>query len=148
MGDALVKCVLHIVFSTKNRAELLSENIQRELYPYFGGVCRNKGLLFMAADGTKDHVHLLLALPATVTIADAVRDLKANSSRWVHEHFSSEFKWQVGYGAFSVSSSRIKETIDYIHNQKEHHRKVTFQEEYVNFLRLYNIEYNEKYLWE
>jgi REP element-mobilizing transposase RayT len=103
----------------------------------------------LSIGGTTDHVHVLLSLPTTSTVAKAVQLIKGGSSKWVHDTFEGlrEFAWQEGYGAFSVSASLLEETIRYIENQSGHHRRKTFQEEYVEFLRRYGIDYDERYVW-
>ena len=101
-------------------------------------------------NGTSDHVHLLVSMPATITIAEMMRIVKAKSSRWVREQFSSEraFAWQAGYGAFSVNHSNVEAVKEYIACQEEHHRKVSFQEELLSFLRKQGIEFDERYIWK
>ena len=147
MSDALVKCLLHIVFSTKNRTPIIADEISERLFAFIGGICRRKKCELIAAGGTEDHVHLLVILPATVTIADAVREIKGASSKWVNDTFPGKrFSWQVGYGAFSIGSSMIPTVVEYIHNQKEHHQKVSFQEELTELLEKYGITYDPRYL--
>jgi REP element-mobilizing transposase RayT len=104
----------------------------------------------LAVNGTNDHVHLLIKLPPALSVAEAMRVLKTNSSRWVHEKDDAgrDFGWQSGYGAFSVSHSNVESVIRYIANQEEHHRTLTFQEEYVAFLKKHEIEFDERYIWD
>jgi putative transposase len=123
--------------------------MEPELHAYLGGLTRElKGKTF-AIGGAPDHVHLLIALPPTVPISDALRFIKANSSGWVHDKWPkrASFAWQLGFGAFGVSRSNAPQVIKYIENQKAHHRRVTFQEEFLDFLRKHQIEYDERYLW-
>ena len=138
----------HIIFSTKNRTPIIASAWRERLHAYLGGVLRNMGGVAEAAGGVSDHVHLLTGLRATHCLADAVRDIKAVSSRWVHEEMNvADFAWQEGYGAFTVSGSQREQVCDYIARQEEHHKTRTFQEEYVEFLQRYGIDYDGRYLW-
>jgi putative transposase len=140
----------HLIFSTKHREPLLAPAIAPRVYDYLGGILRSLDGVLLAAGGMPDHVHLLVGLGATRSLADVLRDLKAGSSKWVHETFPEMggFRWQVGYGAFVVSYSLLDAVRAYIARQEEHHRKRSFQEEYVLFLRRHGIEYDERYVWE
>jgi len=140
----------HIAFSTKNREPLILPDLAPRLYEYVGGTARNTGNVLMAAGGTADHVHLLVSLGKNSSAADVVRDLKANSSRWFDETCAnlSGFAWQSGYGAFAVSYSNLSEVRRYIANQQEHHRAVTFKEEFLALLKRHNLEYDERYVWD
>jgi putative transposase len=120
------------------------------LYDYLGGVIRNGGGVLIAAGGIADHVHLLARLRQETAIVDLMRLVKTNSSKWVHETFpaAGRFGWQAGYGAFTVSFSQVDEFKRYIARQEEHHRRVSFQEEYREFLMRHGFEFEERYLWE
>jgi len=138
----------HIIFSTKDRAALMHKDWRGRLHSNLGGAINDLGGIPETISGVEDHVHLLLGLRATHRLADAIREIKTSSSKWVHEQVgSSEFAWQEGYGAFTVSASRIEVVKNYITNQEEHHRKRTFQEEYLEFLQANGVNYDEKYLW-
>jgi putative transposase len=140
----------HCIFSTRSREPLIAVEIEAEVHRYLGGLTRElKGKAF-AVGGTADHVHMLIALPPAVAVSDAMRFIKANSSGWVHEKWPTRrtFSWQLGFGVFSVSKSNVSQIVKYIENQKEHHRRVTFQEEFLDFLRKHEIEYDERYIWE
>jgi REP element-mobilizing transposase RayT len=138
----------HLVFSTKDRVPLIAAAWRERLHAYLGGVIKNIDGVPEAIGGTNDHVHLLIGLRATHCLADVVRDLKTISSRWMHEEIGEPSAvWQDGYGAFTVGAPQCKEVCDYIHKQQEHHRKKTFQEEYLEFLRRGAVEYDERYLW-
>jgi len=115
-----------------------------------GGVARERNMQSLEIGGTENHIHILIELPRTLSVAKAIQSLKAVSSTWVSRTFDGleEFKWQNGYGVFSVSMSKIKETKEYIRNQKDHHRHRTFREEFLLFLDKHGIEYNEKYLFD
>jgi REP element-mobilizing transposase RayT len=143
-------CLLvHVIFSTKDRAPDLSPELAARLFPYMGGIVREGKGTALIINGPADHVHLLLSIPATVSIADMLRVLKANSSRWVHEQFPGRkrFGWQAGYGAFTVSGSRLDDVRNYIASQEEHHRKVSFQEEFLALLRKHGLDYDVTDLW-
>jgi putative transposase len=138
----------HVVFSTKNRTPIIAEEWRGRLHAYLGGVVKNGHGIPEAIGGVKDHVHLLIGLQATVCLADVVRDIKTNSSRWVHDEIGDRgFSWQEGYGAFTVSASQIDSVREYISKQEEHHKKRSFQEEYVEFLERSRIAYDGRYLW-
>ena len=150
MSRTFLSLFTHIVFSTKGRERWIVPDLKPELHAYLGGLTRElKGKAY-AVNGIEDHVHLLVSLPATVALADALRFLKSNSSKWVHEKWPqrSGFAWQLGYGAFSVSKSNIPEVAEYIHKQEQHHRRFTFQEEFLMLLRKHGIEYDERYVWD
>ena len=148
MAHTYTNLLTHIIFSTKDREPLITVNLQADLLAYIGGILRELRGALRAGNSRPDHVHLLCSLPATVAIADALRVIKANSSRWVHEVRDYRgFDWQAGYGAFSVSASLTPAVIKYINAQEEHHRKVSFQEELIAFLRKNGIEYDERYIW-
>jgi putative transposase len=140
----------HIIFSTKNREPLIVGELAARIYEYIGGICRETGNVLLAAGGMPDHVHLLISMGRQMSVADLVRKIKANSSKWMHETFANQggFAWQNGYGAFSVSLSNIEAVRQYIANQAEHHRTKSFQEEYIEFLVRHNLKYDERYIWE
>jgi REP element-mobilizing transposase RayT len=129
--------LVHCVWSTKNREALLDSRLRERLWPYLGGIARENKMKALAIGGTADHVHALTSLPATISVAKAVQLLKGNSSKWAHETFLKmrSFEWQEGYGAFSVSVSGVEQTVTYIRNQTEHHRKRTFHDEFKAMLR-------------
>jgi putative transposase len=150
MPSSYLSLHYHFIFSTKGRSPTIHPSMAQRLYDYIGGIVREIGGTLLAAGGMPDHVHLLCRLPATKSLADVLRDIKASSSKWIHDEFPAlrEFAWQTGYGAFTVSLSGLKDVKQYIADQEEHHRERTFQEEFVRFLRTHGIEYNEKYLWD
>ncbi|HEU5396958.1 MAG TPA: IS200/IS605 family transposase [Verrucomicrobiae bacterium] len=138
----------HVVFSTKDRYPFIDDAWRIRLHEYLGGVVRSAGGVPEAVGGPADHVHLLVGLRATLPLASFVQDIKQTSSRWIHETIGlKNFSWQQGYGAFTVSVSNCDPVKRYISGQVEHHRKVTFQEEYVAFLKRHGVKYEEKYLW-
>ena len=129
---------------------MITTEIRERLWPYLGGIARENEMKALAIGGVADHVHLLLSLPATMPIAKAMQLIKGGSSKWVHETFSDQrlFAWQTKYGAFSVSFSQLDGVIQYIETQEEHHRKMSFQEEFLALLKKHRIEYDDRYLWE
>ena len=140
----------HIIFSTKNREPVIMPDFAPRLYQYIGGIAHNTGNTLMAAGGMPDHIHLLVSLGRESCMADVVRDIKSNSSRWIHETVANlrGFAWQSGYGAFAVSYSSLVQVRQYIADQQEHHRVRTFQEEFRAFLKRHNIQYDERYVWD
>jgi len=138
----------HIIFSTKNRHPLIAEAWRERLHAFLGGAVRNVGGFPEAVGGTGDHVHLLIGLRANHTLADVLRDIKSASSHWAHETIGARnFAWQDGYGAFTVSASQVEKVKSYIAQQERHHRKQSFQDEYVEFLKQSDVEYDERFLW-
>ncbi len=149
MSQAFTNLLTHIVFSTKERRAIIDDEIKSELHAYLGGLVKELGGKAYIVGGINDHVHLLVNLPAKVSISDAVRFIKSNSTGFVKTKFNRRlFAWQRGYGAFSVSKSNASEVIKYIQNQEEHHRKVLFKDEFVTFLQKNEIEYDEKYIFD
>jgi REP element-mobilizing transposase RayT len=140
----------HLVFSTKNREPFLSAELRPRLFEYFGGILRAHGGCLVAAGGVEDHVHLLAGLSREMAVAEALRLLKANSSKWVHETGAgpAAFAWQTGYAAFTVSLSKKGTVKRYLARQEEHHRTQTFQDEYRALLRRHRIAFDERYLWD
>lgn len=149
MAHTYTHLLVHYVFSTKRRQKVISPEIQARLWPYMGGICKNHNFIPFAIGGTNDHAHLLIGLPPTISISKAIQIIKGNSSKWIHENFPglNHFAWQEGYGAFSISISHIKRTVDYIANQKIHHEIHTFQEEYRAVLKKHGVEFDEQYTW-
>jgi putative transposase len=140
----------HVIFSTKNREPLLADALRPRLYEYVGGILRAEKSSLVAAGGMPDHVHWLISLHRQTSISDTLRLIKTNSSKWIHETFPDlqGFSWQAGYGAFSVSFSRLPDVKHYIAIQEEHHRTMTFQEEFLSFLKRHEVSYDERYLWD
>ncbi len=149
MAHTYTAAFVHLVFSTKDRRPALTPEIRSELYPYLMGIARELGLTAIRAGGWTDHVHLLLRLHTSSSIADVARDLKANSSRWILRRWPerAKFAWQDGYGAFTVSPGHVARVKRYIETQEEHHREVSFQEEFVTFLKRAGVPYDERYVW-
>ena len=133
---------VHLVFSTKKREKRISEDVQAKLWPYMAGIARNHGFEAIKVGGVEDHAHVLLVLPSTIPLAKAVQILKACSSKWLNEAAIKDFAWQEGYGAFSVSASQTEDVIRYLENQREHHKKRSFDEEFLALLRRYGVSYD------
>lgn len=150
MPQSFTGLYFHLIFSTKHRAPLIADVWASRLYDYIGGIIHQHKGIMLAIGGMPDHIHLLVTLPKNLAIADVLRLIKANSSLWIHRTFDEKktFAWQGGYGAFTVSASNVEQVCRYIANQREHHRQKTFQEEFVEFLKAYNVAYEEGYLWE
>lgn len=151
MPQSLSCVYLHLVFSTKNRQPFLRDpNLRQEMHAYLGGISKTLECPPLIMGGVEDHVHLLCRMSRTITQADLVKELKRVSNIWIKQRDSdsSEFTWQSGYGAFSVSPSALDRTTDYIANQEQHHQKRTFQDEYRAFLRKHGLEWDEQYVWD
>ena len=138
----------HCVFATKQREPLLTPLVRERLWPYLGGVARQNGMKALAIGGVADHVHVLLSLPATMSVAKAMQLLKGNSSKWIHETFPTlrSFAWQEGYGAFSIGVSGVDETRAYICDQEKHHRARTYREEVITFLQRHGLAFDDAIL--
>lgn len=141
---SFTNCLFHCVFSTKEREPLLTPRVRERLWPYLGGIAREHGMKALAIGGVADHVHMLLSLPATLSIAKAMQLLKGNSSKWLHETFPElrNSGWQEGYAAFSVGVSGVDETVAYIRAQEEHHRTRSYREETELFLRRHGLAFD------
>jgi REP element-mobilizing transposase RayT len=148
MSQSLAKVYLHVVFSTRNRLPLITEIIRPNAQAYFVEVGANLGSFTEEIFMMLDHIHWLCTLPRTLTIADLIQKVKISSSAKIKEMGIKEFYWQKGYGAFSVSQSKVEIVKKYIQNQPEHHRKFDFQTEYRRFLKEYQIEFDEQYVWD
>src|SRR6185437_12178466 len=147
---AFTNSLYHCVWSTKDRRPVLSPQIQSRLWPYLGGIARANKATALAIGGVNDHLHILISLPATLTISKAIQLLKGNSSKWLHEEFPElrAFSWQEGYGAFTIGMSGVPGTKNYIGKQAEHHKKKSFQEEFRSFLDKHGLPYDEARLWQ
>lgn len=148
MSDSYTNLIYHLVFSTKDRCPLITDEYQVRLYDYIGGTIRSLGGISLGINGTEDHVHVLAKLRPDKAVSDVLRELKANASGWMHDVFPElkDFSWQRGYGAFIVSASNVAKVQDYIARQKEHHQKQSFRDEFIEFLKANGIEHDEKYI--
>lgn len=150
MGQTLTNLTIHIVFSTKHRAPMIKPEIKNDLMAYLGGVVQEYKATPIIINGMSDHVHMLVEIPANISVSELMRFVKSNSSRWINKTYAptSKFIWQDGFGAFSVSKSAIAIVINYIKNQEIHHKKKSFQNEFIAFLEKYQIDYDSRYVWD
>jgi putative transposase len=148
MSQSFTNLLYHIIFSTKERRPIITIDNQPRLYEYIGGIVRGTGGIALGINGTEDHVHLLAKLPPDRALSDVLRELKSNATGWMHNVFPrlADFSWQRGYGAFTVSQSNLKQAQRYLARQKDHHRKVSTRNEFINFLKANRIEYDERYI--
>jgi putative transposase len=149
MPHSYTSIIVHVVFSTKDRAPHIDSALDERLYPYLGGILRELDGKLIAVNGVEDHLHLLAAMKATMSIAEAIGKIKGSSSKWIHDTFPdrSRFAWQRGYGAFSVSESQVPRVAAYIDRQKIHHAKLSFRDEFLRLLQAHGISPDERYLW-
>lgn len=150
MPNTYSQLYIHVVFAVKRRENLIVSDWKTNLFKFMNGIVVNKRDKIMCLNGVSDHVHILLSISPATRISDIVRDIKANSSRWINENklVRGKFEWQNGFGAFSVSPGRVDRTIDYIKNQENHHKQKSFGEEYLRLLKLSGVEFDERYIFE
>jgi putative transposase len=149
MAQSLSQIYIHLVFSTKDRAPVIKSDVQPRLHAYLAGTCQAINCPPQKIGGVADHVHLLFRLSRTISMSDAVKALKTESSKWMKaDGGCPEFAWQGGYGAFSISPSHVEAAETYIENQAEHHKTKTFQEEFRTLLKKYGLSYDEAYVWD
>jgi REP-associated tyrosine transposase len=150
MPNTYSQITIHAVFAVKNRENFIAKIWRDDLHGYISGIITNKGAKSLAVGGWKDHVHILVGMPVTVSIADFMSAVKANSSKWINEQqfVKGKFQWQAGYGAFSYAKSQRNIVIKYIMNQEEHHRTKSFKDEYIKMLSDFDIVFDNNYLFE
>jgi len=150
MAQSLSNILIHNVFSTKHRTETITPEIEKELYPYIATICNSLDCPAIKIGGTENHIHILCCLSRTITISKLVEKIKTGSSKWIKTKGTEfhSFSWQNGYGAFSIGVSNLPALKQYISNQKEHHKRRTFEDELRSLLKKYQIGYDEKYLWD
>lgn len=148
MAQSLSRVIIHVVFSTKKRAPFINNDIHSHLHAYLATIIRDMDSFAYRVGGTNDHVHIACTLPRTLSQSDFVKNLKITSSTWIKEQGINKFYWQNGYGIFSIGQSQLSQLLHYIDNQIGHHKKMTFQEEYREFLKKYEIDYDEAYVWD
>jgi putative transposase len=150
MANTFTQIYIHVVFSVKHRVSLIQQDWREELHKYITGIIQNKDHKVLAINTMPDHIHILIGMRPDASLSELVRDLKANSSKWINEKkfLKIKFLWQEGYGAFSYSHSQLDEVIHYIKEQQEHHKKRTFKEEYISFLKKYYVPYDPKYVFD
>ncbi|MDO5665201.1 MAG: IS200/IS605 family transposase [Bacteroidia bacterium] len=150
MSQSLSQVYVHITFSTKNRAPFIDDEIKPRLFEYLGGICNNLECQVLQVGGHDDHIHILCLLSKKITQIKLLEEIKKSSSKWIKtiDEKYQNFYWQNGYGIFSVNPSETNIVINYIRNQKEHHQKSSFQDEFRAFLKKYSVEYDERYVWD
>ncbi|GIQ58808.1 transposase [Flavobacterium collinsii] len=150
MANTYSQLYIHIVFTVKGRQNLISKNWKAEIYKYITGIISDKGQKLITINGMPDHIHILIGLKPDKSISDLVRDTRANSSKFISEKkwINGKFEWQNGFGAFSYSHSHLTNIIKYIENQEEHHKTRTFKEEYIGFLKLFDVDFKNEYLFD
>ena len=150
MSQSLSKVYVHIIFSTKNRQNLIDTRIENSLYEYLGGICKGLECNPVKIGGHKNHIHLLCLLSRKLTQMKLLEELKKQSSKWIKTKGQAyaNFYWQNGYGIFSINPAEIDKVVKYIQLQQEHHRHKSFQEEFISFLKKYQVEYDERYIWD
>jgi REP element-mobilizing transposase RayT len=150
MPGTFSQIYIQIVFAVKNRDGLISPKWEKELYKYITGIVQNKNQKMIAINGTQDHIHILIGMKPSCCLSDLVREIKKASNSFIKEQKFTNFKfeWQEGFGAFSYNQSALTNVIEYINNQKTHHKKKNFKEEYLGFLRTFDVEYKDEYLFD
>jgi len=150
MSQSFAAVQVHLIFSTKNRTPLLTKEINGELHPYVAATLAANNCIVSEVGGVEDHLHLCFGIPRILSIAQMVEAVKTSSSKWIKSRGRpfEDFRWQAGYGAFSVSESHVEAVMKYIRNQPEHHKTVTFQDEYRQFLERHRITFDERYMWD
>jgi putative transposase len=150
MADTYTQLYIHVVFAVKGRENLISKTWKEELYKYITGIVINEKQKLIAINGMPDHIHILIGIKPTIALSDLIRDIKANSSRFINEKrwVTGKFEWQLGFGAFTYSHSQLDTIAAYIKNQEQHHTKKTFKEEYIEFLKLFAIDFKNEFIFE
>ena len=148
MSHTYTNLLTHVVFGTKNRETSISDDMKTELFAYLGGLIKELKGKPLKINGMSDHIHILMSLPPAISVSEAMRFIKANSSKWASRKFNCPFEWQKGYGAFSVSRSGMDAVARYIANQAAHHKKFDFRTEFLSLLRKYQVEFDENFLWK
>lgn len=148
MPQSLVKILVHTVFSTKNRNDLIAPEVESDLFGYMTGIVQGNKSKLIAINGTPNHVHMLVSLSRTIGISELIGDVKRDSSKWAKDRGIINFQWQEGYGAFSIGQSQVESVIKYIARQKEHHKKQSFEDEMRGLCLKYKVEFEERYIWD
>ena len=150
MANTYSQLYIQVVFAVKGRQNLISNTWKDELFKYITGIVTNEGQKLIAINGVSDHIHILIGIKPNKALSDLVRDIKANSSRFINEKawVNGKFEWQTGFGAFSYSHSNLTNVIRYIQNQEEHHKAKTFKEEYVEFLEAFDVDYKTEFIFD
>lgn len=150
MANTYTQIHIHFVFAVKFRHGIIQSKWKEDLYKYIAGIIQNNNHKLLAINGMPDHIHILIGLRPAQSISDLMKEVKQSSSKWINENklINGHFEWQEGYGAFSYSKSQINQVINYIQNQELHHKKKTFEEEYLDFLEKFEIDYDEKFIFK
>ncbi len=150
MANTYTQIYIQVVFAVQERANLIKPEFKDELYKYIAGIIRNQGQKLLIINGVEDHVHLLIGMKPNVALSDLIRDVKANSSKFINEKgwIKGKFNWQEGFGAFSYGHSQLDSIIGYIQNQEEHHREKSFKDEYLSFLRKFDIAFRDEFIFD
>lgn len=150
MAQSLTQLYVHLVFSTKHRAPLITEEIKDDLWSYMGGICNNLDCPVVRIGGYTDHVHIACGLSKKITLIKLLEEVKKSSSRWIKEKYTrcNNFYWQNGYAAFSISPQHLGSIVHYIDQQPMHHAKLSYQDECRSFFKKYNVAYDERYVWD
>ncbi len=150
MANTYTQLYFHVIFAVKGRENVISPKWEEELHRYITGIVTNKNQKLIAINGALNHIHLLIGLKPDYNLSDIVRDIKANSSKFINDKrfVCGKFEWQRGYGAFTLGHSQLDKIINYINKQEEHHKIKSFKEEYIEFLKLYNIDFNTEYIFD
>ena len=150
MAQTLTSLLVHIVFSTKHRADLITPEIEPKLFAYIGGILNNEKSVLLASGGTMNHIHLLVSQSKTMALSDLVKDVKQGSSKWIKTQGRefADFHWQDGYGAFTIGKSQVETLRGYLAKQKVHYQKQSFEDELREALKNYEVEFDERYLWD
>jgi REP element-mobilizing transposase RayT len=149
MANTYTSLYYHIIFSTKNRVSFIKPDVEQRIWEYLGGIARENKITALKIGGIEDHIHALITTPPTLAPSKIAQLLKGGSSLWIRTEFPQirSFAWQIGYGAFTVNKSNVPDVERYIQNQREHHRKISFEDEYLEFLKNHGVVYEERYLW-
>lgn len=150
MPNTYTQIHIQFVFAVKFRKALIEDSYKQELYQYITGIVQSYGHKMLAINGVADHIHIFIGMRPTQSISDLMQDIKGNSSKWINEKkfLKVKFEWQGGYGAFSYSKSHVQNVINYVKNQEKHHAKQTFREEYIEFLKKFDIDYDERHIFQ
>lgn len=150
MPNTYTQMYVHVIFAVKRRESLISPKFKENLYAYITGITKNKDQKVLAINGMPDHIHMLIGFKPDCNLSELIRDIKANSSKWINQNdfLKNKFEWQSGFGAFTIGHSKIATVANYITNQENHHHKKTFREEYIDFLNAYKIQFKPEYIFE
>ncbi len=148
MANTYTQIYIMFVFSVKNRQKLIADKYEQEIHKYISSIVQAHSQKLICINGTNDHIHILVSIKPNVSMSDLMKEVKANSSKWINEKkwFKGKFFWQKGFGAFSYSHSQLNDVRKYINNQKEHHKSISFEDEYKKLLNSFAIDYDEKYI--